>query len=271
MEVAVVVVEVEVAVAARHLPEQLRRHVEEAGEVDRRALRRHHRRRRPREAGGAGDAAAAGHAARDAAGGAGDAGGGAAQAEARHLSAEALRHPHALERGPVGGSAAGERRRPRHAGHHERARQRRVLRDGPTHESRIDLHGLAEDGNLAVLQRRRRRRRADEATEGVECEALGGKPPEEREERGEKWGKRGEAPWVRGPLACPRRCLNFAPWRWNLIPPGASSPNRSSASATCDSVAFGGTRISMTVNGQTRRSAGAMPPKSFAPGLRCGG
>jgi len=64
----------------------------------------------------------------------------------------------------------------------------------------------------------------------------------------------------------PRRCLNLAPWRWNLMPPAAISPNCSSASATCASVAWGGTRMSITVNGQMRRSVCCIGPKSLAPG-----
>mmetsp|Transcript_43819 Transcript_43819/g.115160 ORF Transcript_43819/g.115160 Transcript_43819/m.115160 type:complete len:396 (-) Transcript_43819:520-1707(-) len=63
-----------------------------------------------------------------------------------------------------------------------------------------------------------------------------------------------------------RRCLNLAPWRWNLMPPGASSPKTSRASATCISVACEGTRISMTVKGQIRRSLADTGPKSLAPG-----
>ena len=42
---------------------------------------------------------------------------------------------------------------------------------------------------------------------------------------------------------------------WNLMPPAAMSPKASRASATCISVAIGGTRISITVNGQMRRSS----------------
>mmetsp|Transcript_68105 Transcript_68105/g.134999 ORF Transcript_68105/g.134999 Transcript_68105/m.134999 type:complete len:276 (-) Transcript_68105:250-1077(-) len=63
-----------------------------------------------------------------------------------------------------------------------------------------------------------------------------------------------------------RRCLNLAPCRWNLMPPGASSPKVRSASATCTSVACDGTRMSMTVYGQMRRSFWVIGPNSLAPG-----